>query len=185
MKLYTRTGDQGMTGVVGGRIRKDAIRVEAYGTVDELNAVIGQAISELDPNVFHDVIRELTEIQLELFDAGADLANVTKNPAYKIAGSMIDRLEVAMDTYEKEIPPIRRFVLPGGSKAAAVLHVARVVARRAERRVVTLAEQESINLEVRKYLNRLSDYLFMIARLANARQGISDIEYVRGGDVFK
>jgi cob(I)alamin adenosyltransferase len=185
MKLYTRTGDQGMTGVIGGRIRKDCDRVEAYGTIDELNASIGFAISQLDPKVFPDIIQDLTEIQHELFDAGADLATVLEQPQYKITADMVTKLEQWIDKYEQETPPIRRFILPGGSAAAACLHLARTIARRAERRVVTISETESVNLEIRRYLNRLSDYLFMVARVVNVRQNVTDVEYNRGSDVFR
>lgn len=177
MKLYTRTGDQGMTGVIGGRVKKDTERVEAYGTIDELNAFLGVAICELDPESMQDLIQEISMIQHELFDAGADLANVTDNPVYKISTEMVTRLEQWIDKYDTETPPIRRFILPGGSKAASSLHVARTIARRAERRVVTVSELEQVNLEIRRYLNRLSDYLFMVARVANIRKQVKDIEY--------
>jgi cob(I)alamin adenosyltransferase len=177
MKLYTRTGDQGMTGVIGGRVRKDDERVEAYGTIDELNAYLGFAICQMNTPDMQDIVQDLSIIQHELFDAGADLATVLDNPTYKITSEMVTRLEQWIDKYESETPPIRRFILPGGSPAAASLHVARTIARRAERRVVTISEQENVNLEIRRYLNRLSDYLFMIARVANVRKQITDVEY--------
>jgi cob(I)alamin adenosyltransferase len=177
MKLYTRTGDQGMTGVIGGRVRKDDERVEAYGTIDELNAYLGFAICQMNTPDMQDIVQDLSIIQHELFDAGADLATVLDNPTYKITSEMVTRLEQWIDKYESETLPIRRFILPGGSPAAASLHVARTIARRAERRVVTISEQENVNLEIRRYLNRLSDYLFMIARVANVRKQITDVEY--------
>ncbi|BCJ88564.1 cob(I)yrinic acid a,c-diamide adenosyltransferase [Effusibacillus dendaii] len=188
MKIYTRTGDKGMTGVIGGRVRKDSIRVEAYGTVDELNSFVGQAIVLMDRSKYQDMIADLTEIQHELFDAGGDLAYV-KAPegsqiTYKINADMVTRLEQWIDRYDAECPPIKRFVLPGGSPVSAALHVCRTVARRAERRVVTLAEEEPINQEVRRYLNRLSDFFFAVARTANVREGMGDVEYKRGGEVF-
>ncbi|WP_018132351.1 cob(I)yrinic acid a,c-diamide adenosyltransferase [Effusibacillus pohliae] len=189
MKIYTRTGDKGMTGLIGGRVRKDSVRVEAYGTVDELNSLVGQAIALMDRSKHKEMIDDLTEIQHELFDAGSDLALV-KAPEgmqlpYKITADMVTRLEQWIDRYDAECPPIKRFVLPGGTPVSAALHVCRTVARRAERRVVTLAEQEPINEEVRRYLNRLSDFFFVAARAANVREGVGDVEYKRGGEVFR
>lgn len=189
MKIYTRTGDKGMTGVIGGRVKKDSIRVDAYGTVDELNAFVGQAIVLMDAAKHKEMMDDLTEIQHELFDAGSDLAYV-KAPegmelTYKINAEMVTRLEQWIDRYDAECQPLKRFILPGGSPVSAALHVCRTVARRAERRVVTLAEQESINEEVRRYLNRLSDFFFAIARAANVRDGVGDVEYKRGGEVFR
>jgi cob(I)alamin adenosyltransferase len=184
MKLYTRTGDQGTTSVIGGRVKKDSVRVEAYGTVDELNAFVGQAILQFhsDPTKFQDMIQDLTVIQHELFDAGADLAlvKVEGNQTYKIQGEQVTRLETWIDKYDGECPPIQRFILPGGSAPSAALHICRVIARRAERRVVTLAELESVNTEVRRYLNRLSDLFFAMARACNARAGLPDVEYRSG-----
>jgi cob(I)alamin adenosyltransferase len=185
MKLYTRTGDEGQTGVIGGRVDKDDIRVEAYGTIDEVNAFVGEAVARLDPEVHADLIADLMEIQHELFDAGGDLAQAGKKRNYKVTGEMVTRLEEWIDRYDKEAPEIRRFILPGGSPASAVLHICRVLTRRAERRVVTLAREQETNEEVRRYLNRLSDYFFAIARVANVRKGIGDVEYKRGGQVFR
>lgn len=185
MKLYTRTGDEGKTGVIGGRVDKDDIRVEAYGTLDEVNAFVGEAISRLDSEAYGDLIAELTEIQHELFDAGGDLAQAGRKRNYKVSGESVTRLEEWIDRYEQETPEIRRFILPGGSPAAAVLHICRVLTRRAERRVVTLTGEQETNEEVRRYLNRLSDYFFAIARVVNVRKGIDDVEYKRGGQVFK
>lgn len=189
MKIYTRTGDKGTTGVIGGRVRKDSARVEAYGTIDELNSFVGQALTLMDPAKHKEMIDDLTEIQHELFDAGSDLALV-KVPegmeiSYKINADRVARLEQWIDRYDAECPPLKRFVLPGGSPVSAALHVCRTVARRAERRVVTLAEQEPVNEEVRRYLNRLSDFFFAIARAANVRDGAGDVEYKRGGEVFR
>ncbi|GIQ70971.1 cob(I)yrinic acid a,c-diamide adenosyltransferase [Xylanibacillus composti] len=184
MKIYTRTGDQGETGVIGGRVPKNSVRVEAYGTVDELNSFIGLAVSSMAEDRYSDMRADLLEIQHELFDCGADLATLHAR-SYKVEASMTDRLEAAIDRYEKETSALSHFVLPGGSAAAAHLHISRTVCRRAERRVVELALQEEINIEVRTYLNRLSDFLFMLARAANAREGVEDIHYVRGGQVFR
>jgi cob(I)alamin adenosyltransferase len=185
MKIYTRTGDEGETGVIGGRCNKDDVRVEAYGTVDELNAFVGEAISRLDPEKFADLIADLTEIQHELFDAGGDLAQAGKKRHYQVKAEMVTRLEEWIDKYEAECPPLQRFILPGGTTASAALHLCRVVARRAERRVVTLCREQETNPEVRRYLNRLSDFFFTVARVANVRAGVSDVEYKRGGQVFR
>jgi cob(I)alamin adenosyltransferase len=185
MKIYTRTGDEGKTGVIGGRVSKDDVRVEAYGTVDELNAFVGEAVTRLDANRDADLIQDLTEIQHELFDAGADLAQAGKKRQYKVTAEMVTRLEEWIDKYDAECKPIQRFILPGGSQGAAALHVCRVIARRAERRVVTLCSEQETNVEVRRYLNRLSDFFFTAARVANARANVSDVEYKRSGQVFK
>ncbi|OUM85780.1 MAG: ATP:cob(I)alamin adenosyltransferase [Bacillus thermozeamaize] len=198
VRLYTRGGDQGMTGVIGGRVPKDSVRVEAYGTVDEVNSFLGLAIAQLDDEKFADLKKDLLTIQHELFDCGADLSLVMKEekkeddgtPAapkytYRVTAEMVQRLESWIDRYHAEAPEIRRFILPGGSPASAYLHVCRVLTRRAERRVVTLAKEEPINLEVRRYLNRLSDFFFAVARCANAREGVPDVEYARSGEVFR
>jgi cob(I)alamin adenosyltransferase len=189
MKIYTRTGDKGTTGVIGGRVRKDAVRVEAYGTVDELNALVGQAITLMDSGKHKQMIDDLTEIQHELFDAGGDLALVKmpegKEFQYKITGELVTRLEQLIDKYDAECAPIKRFILPGGDAVSAALHVCRTVTRRAERRVVTLTEQEPVNEYVQPYLNRLSDFFFVLARSANVRAGVGDVEYKRGGEVFR
>ncbi|GAB7387474.1 cob(I)yrinic acid a,c-diamide adenosyltransferase [Bacillaceae bacterium] len=187
MKIYTRTGDDGTTGVIGGRVAKDDPRVEAYGTVDEVNAFVGQAIALLDRDRYRDLIEMLMAIQHELFDTGADLALLAKKEGmgYRVHKGMVERLERWIDGFDQEVPPIRRFILPGGNPGSAALHVARVLTRRAERRVVRLAAEQEINPEVRRYLNRLSDFFFVAARVVNARAGIADVEYVRGGDVFR
>lgn len=177
MRIYTRKGDDGRTHVIGGRVYKDDIRVEAYGTVDECNAAIGWAAAMLDRERARDMAADLAHIQHELFDAGADLAQVKEVHPYKVNAGMVTRLEARIDEYEEETKPIRQFILPGGCQASAALHMARVVARRAERQVVTLARHESINNEVRRYLNRLSDLLFVMARVANARDNVPDVEY--------
>ncbi len=197
VRLYTRGGDQGMTSVIGGRVPKDSVRVEAYGTVDEVNSFLGLAIAHLDDEKFADLKKDLLTIQHELFDCGSDLSVVMTEekteadgtPAapytYKVTAEMVQRLETWIDRYHAEAPEIRRFILPGGSPASAYLHVCRVLARRAERRVVTLAKEQPINLEVRRYLNRLSDFFFAVARCANARERVPDVEYVRSGEVFR
>lgn len=186
MKIYTRTGDSGTTGVIGGRVDKDDVRVEAYGTVDELNCFVGQAMGFLEKDKFGDLLDDLLEIQHELFDCGSDLALLKQElRPYKVKAEMIDRLETWIDKYDAEIPDITKFILPGGSLASSTLHVCRTVCRRAERRVVTLARTQPINEEVRRYLNRLSDLFFTIARLANSRNGLEDVSYARSADVFR
>ncbi|MBP1993507.1 cob(I)yrinic acid a,c-diamide adenosyltransferase [Paenibacillus eucommiae] len=186
MNIYTRTGDAGQTSVIGGRVDKDDIRVEAYGTVDELNSFLGQAVSFMDKGCFEDLREDLLQIQHELFDCGSDLAILQKGErTFKVTAGMVDALEVWIDKYDAETADITRFILPGGSKASSALHVCRTVCRRAERRVVTLARTKEINPEVRRYLNRLSDLFFTVARTANFREGVSDVEYVRSAEVFK
>jgi cob(I)alamin adenosyltransferase len=188
MKIYTRTGDEGQTGVVGGRVSKNDLRVDAYGTIDETNSFLGQAISFMDNNKekYLDLIDDLTYIQHELFDCGGDLALLKKGTIeYKVTAEMVVRLEQWIDKYDAETPDLERFILPGGSLVSSALHVCRTVSRRAERRVVALAQEQEINLEVRRYLNRLSDFFFTVARAANVREGVTDVEYNRSGKVFR
>lgn len=186
LKIYTRSGDRGQTSVIGARVEKDDFRVEAYGTVDELNSFVGQAVSLLDEAVFADLRADLVEIQHELFDCGADLALAKRDiRPYRVHAAMTERLERWIDRYDTECPEIRRFILPGGTPASAILHVCRTVCRRAERTIVTLAREQAINEEVRAYLNRLSDFFFVAARVANVRAGVGDVEYVRSEQVFR
>ena len=186
MKMYTRTGDAGHTSVVGGRVRKDDLRVEAYGTIDELNSFVGQAAVLAAGSLLNDLRGQLIQIQHELFDCGSDLAFVEQGEhPYKVTQDKTNSLEIWMDTYEEENPPLERFILPGGSSLAASLHVCRTVCRRAERRVISLASEHDVNPEVQKYINRLSDYFFVAARLANTRQQVSETEYERSGKVFR
>lgn len=175
MKIYTKTGDDGQTGLFGApRVAKDAPRIEAYGTVDELNAVLGIARCAQLPA---DVDALLARVQHELFDLGAELA--TPDPAkFNMRGlgaAQIQTLEQAIDTFEAELAPLKQFILPGGTLGAAQLHLARTVCRRAERRIVALAAVEPIASELVVYLNRLGDLLFVLARLANARAGQQDV----------
>ncbi|MED3661343.1 cob(I)yrinic acid a,c-diamide adenosyltransferase [Ureibacillus sp. FSL K6-8385] len=186
MKIYTKTGDKGKTSLIGGRVPKDHLRVEAYGTIDELNAFIGKAASELDPAKFQDILKDLETIQHELFDCGGDLANVMKERKYKLQEASIEALEKRIDALSEELPPLKRFILPGGAPAAATLHIARTVTRRAERQVVKLMNsEEDVPAVVQKYLNRLSDYFFVAARAVNFRLNVKDVEYIRSGDVFR
>jgi cob(I)alamin adenosyltransferase len=189
MKIYTRTGDEGKTSVIGGRVTKDDTRVEAYGTIDELNSFVGQAASVLARETsaeWDDLIEHLTLIQHELFDCGSDLSYAVPDPAkMKVTAAMTERLENWIDHYDAQTPLITRFILPGGSEPASLLHICRTVCRRAERRVVTLAAEQTGPEEVCKYLNRLSDFFFTAARAANARLDLLDVEYERGAQVFR
>ena len=168
-KIYTRTGDDGTTGLGdGSRVPKDSLRVEAYGTVDELNSALGVLLAL--PNLPQDATACLTEVQQELFDLGGELCI----PGHlTITAEQVARLERTLDGFNDSLPPLKEFILPGGGPAAAACHLARTVARRAERRVCTLARAESVSPEVAKYLNRLSDLLFVIARvLARHERGV-------------
>ncbi|MER3115785.1 cob(I)yrinic acid a,c-diamide adenosyltransferase [Bacillus subtilis] len=186
MKLYTKTGDKGQTGLVGGRTDKDSLRVESYGTIDELNSFIGLALAELSGQPgFEDLTVELLTIQHELFDCGGDLAIVTERKDYKLTEESVSFLETRIDAYTAEAPELKKFILPGGSKCASLLHIARTITRRAERRVVALMKSEEIHETVLRYLNRLSDYFFAAARVVNARNGIGDVEYERSAIVFR
>lgn len=185
MKIYTKTGDKGQTSLIGARADKDDLRIETYGTIDEANSFIGQAVTELDTELFKDILGDLEAIQHELFDCGGDLAVVTKVRNYKLTEEPIEVLEKRIDQLMEEGPALERFILPGGTSAAATLHIARTVARRAERQMVSLMkQQEDVPVIVQRYLNRLSDYLFAAARVVNARSGVRDVEYIRGAKVF-
>ena len=175
-KVYTRTGDEGDTALASGkRLSKDSARIEAYGTVDELNSALGSAIAA---GMDSDLSAILGPIQNELFHLGSDLcleeADKKRLAVPGIEGRHIETLERRIDELSEELGPLENFILPGGSPAAARLHLARTVCRRAERRVVTLAREEPIGDFVLRYLNRLSDLLFMMARAENLRKGLSD-----------
>ena len=186
MRIYTRTGDKGQTSIIGGRVDKDDVRVEAYGTVDEVNCFVGQAVTQLEPELFQDIRDDLEKIQHELFDCGGDLANVTKKREPKLTSEAIVYLEARIDAFIEEAPELERFILPGGSSGAATLHIARTVTRRAERLVVKLMKQDSGLSELPlQFLNRLSDYFFAVARVVNFRLGVKDVEYVRSAPVFR
>lgn len=179
-KIYTRSGDDGETGLFGGsRVPKSDLRVCAYGEVDELNAVIGMALLRVG---HEDVVAALKQIQAELFAIGAHLATVveTGKPRPKLPDlpvNAISRMEQSIDAAEAEMPSLKSFILPGGSEAGAALHFARTVCRRAERSVVALSEVEPVDAQLMIYLNRLSDFLFELARLANHRHGISEAKW--------
>jgi cob(I)alamin adenosyltransferase len=166
-KIYTRTGDDGTTGLGNGeRVAKDSKRVEAYGTVDELNSLIGLILAE--GNLFPEAVACLTRVQHELFDLGGELC-IPGTDA--ISADAVKDLEENLDNFNAELPPLKEFVLPGGVRNAAVCHVARSVCRRAERRVLSLAKEESVNKNSIRYLNRLSDLLFVLARAMNRNAG--------------
>ncbi len=170
-KIYTRTGDDGSTGLGdGSRVRKDAARVEAYGTVDETNAFVGVLRATLAQD--HPAQDMLTHIQHDLFDVGGELCI----PGYElVTKAYIERLETAIDAINENLPALKDFILPGGSMAAAQAHVARTVCRRAERRTLSLSEQETINPLAMQYLNRLSDYLFVLARQLAREDGGKEV----------
>src|SRR5262245_24481653 len=176
-KVYTRTGDDGSTGLGGGqRVGKDSPRIEAYGTVDELNSVIGVALAV---GLNDAVAAALRTIQNDLFHLGSDLCileeDKAKRPAPRIEERHVVALEQLMDRLSEELSPLENFVLPGGTPGAAQLHVARTVCRRAERLLVALARAEAIGEWTVRYLNRLSDALFVMARHENKRRGVSDV----------
>ena len=179
MKIYTKTGDAGDTGLFGGpRVRKDDVRVEAYGAVDELNAAIGVARARGGDA---EIDALLAAAQDHLFAIGAELATPPGAKAHSavpaIETAWASALEAAIDRFETELPPLRQFVLPGGTPLAADLHLARAVCRRAERRVVALHRSAAVAPEVLTYLNRLSDFLFVAARLANHRAGAAEVPW--------
>lgn len=175
MKIYTKTGDSGTTSLFAGkRVAKDSARVTAYGEVDELNSLIGVILAQTESVL---LIRKLTRIQNELFVLESDLAASLdlriKIP--RITRSYITRLEREIDLWEKELKPLKNFVLPGGSVAGANLHLARTVSRRAERSIVTLSKVEKISRLAQIYINRLSDWFFVLARYINMEEGAEEI----------
>ena len=179
MKIYTKTGDAGDTSLFGGqRVPKDALRIEAYGTVDELNSVLGIVRADNhEPGI--DAV--LDHIQQSLFRVGADLAtprSSTASSVHRIAGDDAALLERHIDASEPHLAPLKHFILPGGSPVAARLHFARTVCRRAERAVVRLSRNEDIGDEIVVFLNRLSDLLFVLARLANARAEVRETPWI-------
>ncbi|MCW5947161.1 MAG: cob(I)yrinic acid a,c-diamide adenosyltransferase [Fimbriimonadales bacterium] len=176
-KIYTRTGDTGQSGLIGGsRVSKSSPRLAAIGDVDEANAAIGVALS---CGVSPDIADCLSRVQNELFDLGAMLAT-PKEGNYRtsqVSPSQISRLEAEIDEFTSQVPPLTHFILPGGSPTAAQLHFCRTVVRRAERSVVALAEEEEIPPEAIIYLNRLSDLLFTLARTVNRRSGVEEVKW--------
>jgi cob(I)alamin adenosyltransferase len=183
-KLYTRTGDRGETGLFGGRrVRKDSPRVEAYGTIDELNAALGVVATKLRQR---KLVATIQSIQNELFNIGAELASEQpvrrakrEAAAFVLDGRKIAALEALIDEYDARVPPLRTFILPGGSEASALLHLARTICRRAERAVVTLAVKEPVNEAVLAYLNRLCDLLFALARYVSKADGKRELLWTK------
>ena len=181
MKIYTRTGDTGSTGLFGGpRVSKDDDRIESYGTVDELNATIGMARAA---GLSDEVDGQLDTIQHELFSIGAELAtpDPDEHDLRIISETHVGRLESWIDQHEQSIPDLKHFILPCGHPASAALHLARSTCRRAERRVVTLVRHHETNIseELIIYLNRLSDLLFVLTRVVNHQAGISEVQWIR------
>jgi cob(I)alamin adenosyltransferase len=170
-KLYTKTGDDGTTGLGdGSRTTKDSPRIEAVGTIDELNSWIGLLLAELPAD--EQLIEPLTDIQHRLFDLGGELAV----PGFQlIQAEMVSDLEALCDQLNEELPPLKEFILPGGSKSAGLCHMARTVARRAERIIVTLSKEETVGDDLKRYINRLSDVLFVMARQLARRDGGQEV----------
>jgi cob(I)alamin adenosyltransferase len=184
MNLYTRTGDDGTTGLFGGdRVSKDHPRIAAFGSVDELNACVGLAVAACNTNDEYgsQLLRVLGELQTRLFDIGADLAapmgSKHEDKIKRIDSDDVKQVEAWIDEIDAENEPMKRFVLPGGTELAARLHLARTVCRRAEREVIALARVEPVNEQLRIYLNRLSDLLFAMARRANKQAGVADVPW--------
>ncbi|HLF32126.1 MAG TPA: cob(I)yrinic acid a,c-diamide adenosyltransferase [Xanthomonadales bacterium] len=174
-KIYTRTGDKGTTGLGdGARVDKDHLRVEAYGTVDELNSAVGVVMATALP----DTVRHcLLRVQHELFDLGGELCLPGTD---LIPDRYVDQLEQDLDGFNEHLPPLQDFILPGGSESAARCHLARTIARRAERRVISLAHEQEVNEASIRYLNRLSDLLFVIARVLARSEGGTEVLWVHG-----
>jgi cob(I)alamin adenosyltransferase len=184
-KIYTRTGDAGETMLLGGRrVKKDDIRVEAFGTVDELNAALGVARAELirAPSDALQIDQLLGAVQHRLFDLGAELATPPPGNAQvqSVSDAEVAVLEAAIDRHEALLEPLRAFILPGGTPVAAQLHLARCVCRRAERRLISLSGSEQVRGETIRYLNRLSDLLFVLARSVNRSAGVPDVPWQQG-----
>jgi cob(I)alamin adenosyltransferase len=176
-KVYTRTGDDGTTRLGGGQdVPKDALRIECYGTVDELNSVLGLALAG---GLTDDLQRELQRIQNELFHLGSDLCVLEEDkermPVPVIEPRHVEALEACIDRLSEALGPLENFILPGGTEGAARLHVARTVCRRAERQLSALMRTEAVNPDTLRYLNRLSDALFVMARYENHARGVSDV----------
>jgi cob(I)alamin adenosyltransferase len=174
LKIYTKTGDDGTTGLQGGkRVSKADLRIIAYGSVDEINSCLGVVLTQ---NMDSDIKELLMRIQNELFVAGSDLSDPNlANTKNRVTDAMIKNLEKNIDRFEQELEHLTNFILPGGHKTAAYLHLARTITRRAETQVALLSKQEQINVNCQKYLNRLSDLLFVLARTVNKRAGVEDV----------
>lgn len=188
MKIYTKTGDKGETGLFGGdRVSKDSLRIEAYGTIDELNSFIGLAAVEVRDK---EVAELLQRLQNELFTVGADLSTPdnektrkyregsAKHTLPQVSADFYARAEQSIDHFEAKLEELKNFILPGGTKSAALLHICRTICRRAERRVVALKKTENISDNIIIYLNRLSDLFFVLSRIENAGAGVPDVIWI-------
>ena len=185
MKIYTKSGDKGMTSIIGGqRLKKSSPRVCAYGSTDEINAWVGTIIAELDSAKFSELIEELTHIQILLFDAGTDFATPAKRKEWLINQQDLDKIEKMIDFYQSKLPIIEKFILPGGHLVAGYFHIARTVTRRAEREITELIMKEETNAIAYKFINRLSDLFFVLARYINVVYSIKELFYERAGKVF-
>ena len=186
MKIYTKTGDKGDTGLIdGSRISKSDLRIIAYGEVDEANSHIGLIISNIEKNsIFDDVKKILLDVQQDLFVLGAELANpnTLKDDNMLVKREMISTIEKYIDNFDSELAPISNFILPGGSIESSLLHICRTVVRRAETSAVALAKEQIINQEILTYLNRISDLFFVLARVINKRQKRNDIPWKLNSD---
>ena len=168
-RVVTRTGDDGKTALIGGeRVAKSTLRVQSYGEVDELNSCLGLAVTWLDDGPITALVQG---IQHRLFTVGADLAAPDGVKVPRVTAEHVEELESSMESLMDELPPLEEFILPGGGPAGATFHLARTIARRAERAVVALAQEDEVNGQAIIYLNRLSDFLFVLARVVNRRQG--------------
>ena len=186
MKIYTKTGDKGDTGLIdGSRISKSDLRIIAYGEVDEANSHIGLIISNIEKNsIFDDVKKILLNVQQDLFVLGAELANpnTLKDDNMLVKREMISTIEKYIDNFDSELAPLSNFILPGGSVESSLLHICRTVVRRAETSAVALAKEQIINQEILTYLNRISDLFFVLARVTNKRQNRNDIPWKLNSD---
>ncbi|MFX4302790.1 cob(I)yrinic acid a,c-diamide adenosyltransferase [Alicyclobacillus tolerans] len=188
MRIYTRGGDLGKTALIGGERRfKDDVRIEAYGSVDELGANLAFAESLLDSHLFSDIKSLIAEIQQRLWDVGADLAapESAKDYQFRTPDGAAAELEPSIDKYQQEADKLSKFVIRGGTTEASAMHVACTVARRAERRIVALMHVEEIHPPTLRYVNRLSDLLFVLARAINVRLGENDVQYKNSKIVFR
>ena len=183
-RVYTRTGDDGQTGLFGGpRVAKDDVRLEAYGTVDELNSAVGIVAATVEQD---DLRVRLQVVQSDLFDIGGELATPDLEERIRrgqpvgprVTDEDVAKLEGWIDAFDEEIEPLQKFILPGGTLAAGQCHLARTICRRAERRVLTLSRDAAVALQVLRYLNRLSDVLFTMARVTNARAGVEEPQWL-------
>jgi cob(I)alamin adenosyltransferase len=180
LKIYSGFGDGGKTRLLGGQVvDKDDLKVESYGTVDELNSVIGLVITYVEMNT---IIEDLQKIQYRLFELSAELA-ISDKKSQRLLESVINNdnireLEKKIDHLESQVDPLKNFILPGGSRGAALCHVARTICRRAERKIISLNKTETVNAQILIYFNRLSDYLFVLARYLNKEKNVADLPWI-------